>query len=194
MLAGNLTALLSPLVWILLFTYIVGKPQKYDWVSMKTVGKAEIERSRSQPSEDPEVQTEPRSKSHTTAGTPTKDQTAQLDKAAKVARWMTVSMTLAFLVLWPMPLFGSGYVFSRPFFTGWVVVGFIWLFFTTACVGVYPLFESRKTLAKITKAAVLEVLGIRKYKREPTIMGIESAPDSAPIENEGVIETKVEKM
>ena len=29
-----------------------------------------------------------------------------------------------------MPMFGSAYVFSKPFFTGWVVVGILWIFFS----------------------------------------------------------------
>jgi hypothetical protein len=59
---------------------------------------------------------------------------------------MTVILTLAFLILWPMPIYGTGYVFSEKFFTGWVVVGIMWLFFSAFCVCVYPIFEGRKSL------------------------------------------------
>ena len=45
---------------------------------------------------------------------------AHLNKVAKFARWLTVFMTVALLVLWPMPLYGSGYIFSKGFFTGWI--------------------------------------------------------------------------
>jgi len=43
---------------------------------------------------------------------------AHLNKVAKFARGLTVFMTLALLVLWPMPMYGSKYVFSKKFFTG----------------------------------------------------------------------------
>ena len=44
----------------------------------------------------------------------------------KIARWLTAGVTLSLLILWPMPTFCSGYVFSKPF-AGWVVAGIIWL-------------------------------------------------------------------
>lgn len=43
---------------------------------------------------------------------------AHLNKVAKFARWLTVFMTVALLVLWPMPMYGSNYIFSKNFFTG----------------------------------------------------------------------------
>ena len=43
---------------------------------------------------------------------------AHLNKVAKIARGLTVFMTVALLVLWPMPMYGSKYVFSKKFFTG----------------------------------------------------------------------------
>ena len=101
---------------------------------------------------------------------------AMLKRASLIAKSMTGFMTIALLVLWPMPMYGSGYgmclrsfflllgslleyqdrtperstretcllserllgngsaksesrtVFSKKFFTGWVVVGILWLF------------------------------------------------------------------
>lgn len=46
------------------------------------------------------------------------EEVAHLNKVAKIARGLTVFMTLALLVLWPMPMYGSKYVFSKNFFTG----------------------------------------------------------------------------
>jgi hypothetical protein len=57
------------------------------------------------------------------------------------------------LILWPIPLYISGYVFNKPFFTGWVVAGLIWLFFSLGCVGIFPLWESRNCLMRILKAS-----------------------------------------
>ena len=58
---------------------------------------------------------------------------------------------LSFLVLWPMPMYGSGYIFSKKFFTGWVTVGIIWIFCSFIAVGIYPAWESRATLIRVTK-------------------------------------------
>src|SRR6201999_4397195 len=84
---------------------------------------------------------------------------AQLMRAAKIARWLTVFLTIALLVLWPMPMYGSGYVFSKKFFTGWIVVGILWLFCSAFCVGLYPLWEGRHTMARTAKAIVADLSG-----------------------------------
>lgn len=42
----------------------------------------------------------------------------RLNRDAKISRSLTVFMTVALLVLWPMPMYGSNYVFSKKFFTG----------------------------------------------------------------------------
>jgi hypothetical protein len=72
----------------------------------------------------------------------------KLLRASKIAKITTATMTLALLVLWPMPLYGTGYIFSEKFFSGWVIVGIIWLMCSTMAVGVYPLWEGRKSLAR----------------------------------------------
>lgn len=50
---------------------------------------------------------------------------------------------LFFLVLFPLPLYGTHYVFSKKFFTGYIVVTFIWVFFSVGVVTIYPIVESR---------------------------------------------------
>ncbi len=58
-----------------------------------------------------------------------------------------------------MPLYGTGYIFSKQFFTGWVTVGIIWIFCSFLGVGLFPVFESRKTLARTVKNIFLDVTG-----------------------------------
>jgi len=82
-----------------------------------------------------------------------------LAKAAKIARSLTVFLTLALLILWPMPMYGSGYIFSKKFFTGWIVVGILWLFISSFCVGIYPLWEGRTTMKRTVLAIWKDVTG-----------------------------------
>lgn len=49
----------------------------------------------------------------------------KLFRASRIAKMMTVVLTLALLILWPMPMYGTGYIFSKKFFTG-RVVGIMW--------------------------------------------------------------------
>jgi hypothetical protein len=83
----------------------------------------------------------------------------KLLRASFIAKTMTVVLTLALLVLWPMPMYGAGYVFSQKFFTGWVVVGIMWLFFSIFCVGVYPLWEGRHSLKHNVRAIFRDITG-----------------------------------
>lgn len=48
-------------------------------------------------------------------------------------------------------MFGSGYIFSKKFFTGWVVVGIIWIFCSFIAVVIYPAIESRQTLFRVLR-------------------------------------------
>lgn len=113
MLAGNVAALLSPLVFVPVLTYAFGR-QKYDWQSMRDIRRGDDTEIVKRHSVDLE-----QVPGHVEIN-PVDDEAEQamLKKRAIIARSLTGFMTLAFLVLWPMPMYGSGYVFSKKFFTG----------------------------------------------------------------------------
>lgn len=58
-----------------------------------------------------------------------------------------------------MPMYGSGYIFSKQFFTGWVVVGIIWIFCSFFGVGLFPIYEGRKTLSSTLKYVWKDITG-----------------------------------
>lgn len=64
-------------------------------------------------------------------------------------------------------------------------MGIMWLFFSTACVGIFPLWQGRKTMAHTVKSMFLDLSG----KRKPTLQGRVQPVD----ENDGV-ETTDEKL
>ena len=59
-------------------------------------------------------------------------------------------------------MYGTSYVFSKKFFTGWIVVTFIWGFFGAITITLVPLWESRKEIVLFIRA----VLGGGVVKRE----------------------------
>lgn len=65
-------------------------------------------------------------------------------------------------------MYGSGYIFSKPFFTGWVVVGIIWIFGSLFGVGLFPIFEGRKTLVNTVKFIYLDITG-KKHPSKHTV-------------------------
>lgn len=143
MLAGNVCALLAPFVFCPLFTFIF-PTGKYDWVSMNQLSKGDDTELIAAAHMDAELV--PGQLSHTAMQD--EEEQKQLQRSAKIARSLTVVLTLALLILWPMPMYGSGYIFSKKFFTGWVVVGILWLFISSFCVGLYPLYEGRHTMKR----------------------------------------------
>ncbi|MCJ1479565.1 hypothetical protein MMC13_008251 [Lambiella insularis] len=171
MLAGNVTALLSPLLYIPILTYAFG-PQNYDYKSMAMIRLADdtpIARSAS-------VDLEAIPDGHVIASNPTimglnpeesAKETAMLSRASIIAKSLTAIMTIALLVLWPMPMYGSGYVFSKQFFTGWVSMGILWLFCSAGAVGVYPLWEGRHSIAHTFRGIRRDLTG----RKEVVVQG-----------------------
>jgi hypothetical protein len=161
MLAGNVVALLSPVIFIPILTLIFGvgkslscvaaiylltqSSDNYDWVSMKNIRLVD----------DSDVTTAAHMDLEAVHGrhaglSPEAEAAEQtkLFRASKIAKITTAILTLVLLVLWPMPLYGTGYIFSEAFFSGWVIVGIIWLLCSTMAVGVYPLWEGRESLVR----------------------------------------------
>ncbi|EOD43650.1 putative urea active transporter protein [Neofusicoccum parvum UCRNP2] len=154
MLAGNVVALLSPMIFIPVLTLALG-PQNYDWLSMRAIRKADDHDLAASAHVDLELVPGVT----TSSADAEAEEQAKLKRASRIARGLTAFMTVSFLVLWPMPMYGSGYVFSKKFFTGWVVVGILWLFCSTACVGIYPLWEGRTTMKRTAVAIWKDVTG-----------------------------------
>lgn len=172
MLAGNLVALLSPLVFIPILTYTFGV-QNYDYESMKCIRRGN----------DSDLAVEANIELELVPGISEEEGRSQskLLQASMIAKTTTSVMTLIFLVLWPMPLYGSGYIFSKPFFTGWVIVGIIWLFSSLCCVSLFPLWENRSSLMRIFKAVFLDLSVSKKGTELNMSAGRSSHPKSMDI-------------
>jgi len=156
MLAGNVAALLAPGVFVPVLTYALGA-DNYDWESMKEIRKADDHEL----ADAAHVDLELVPGGHNT----TEQEAMEIAKLGKL-RWfawgMTIFMTVALLFLWPMPMYWSKYVFGKQFFTGWIVVGIMWLMCSAICVGLFPIFEGRHTIAHTFKSIFLDVTGKRK--------------------------------
>ncbi|KAG0344330.1 hypothetical protein BG004_004559 [Podila humilis] len=74
---------------------------------------------------------------------------AKLAKAARFARWSSGILTVILILLWPLPMFFSNYVFSRGFYTGWVILSIVWAICSTVAVTIYPIWESRDAFVEI---------------------------------------------
>lgn len=119
----------------------------------------------------------------------------KLLRASKIAKTMTVVLTLSLLILWPMPMYGAGYIFSLKFFTGWVVVGIMWLFGALFTVSLFALWQGRKDIFEIAKSVYLDISGKRHPStyHNPTaiyVEGKDTGSDTPPTGNEKEIAEK----
>ncbi|GMG10467.1 unnamed protein product [Aspergillus oryzae] len=180
MLAGNVAALLSPIIFSPVLTYIFG-PQNYDYESMRAIRK--VDDTDVAAAAHIDIELIPGENSPATINA-AKDQEEErkLNRAALYSRTLTIGMVLCFLLLWPIPMYGSSYVFSKKFFTGWVVVGIIWLFCTTVGVVIFPLYEGRESIIRTARLMALDAVG-----KKPRFEGQEQASSGAatPMEKVG---------
>ncbi len=73
--------------------------------------------------------------------------------------WIFLIFIIAItFVVWPMPLYRD-YIFTKPFFSGWVTVAIFWQFFALCAVVIYPVYDGRHEISK-------SVRGVRKSLRD----------------------------
>lgn len=183
MLAGNVTSLLAPAVLIPILSLAFRSP-KYDWVSMRELRKGDDSDLAAAAHVDLELV--PGGQSGQSDHEEQQEQHMLL-RASRIARTMTVLMTLALIILWPMPMYGTGYVFSKKFFTGWVVVAIMWLFFSAFCVVIYPVIEGRHTMKRTIAAVWKDITG----RGGPPLHGRATVAETAEVEE--VVRDKPEK-
>ncbi|KAI9761317.1 MAG: hypothetical protein M4579_001107 [Chaenotheca gracillima] len=188
MLAGNVAALLSPFIYVPILTYAFGA-DNYDYKSMLLIRLVDDSEIAAAANIDPELV--PRI-SNTVAPSTEEFEKEQkmLNRSSIISKSMTATMTIILLVLWPMPLYGTGYVFSKPFFTGWVSVGILWLFFSAACVAIFPLWQGRHTMARTFGGIFKDLTGKRGaviQGRERDVSGSEGSGTPPVQESEKVI-------
>jgi urea-proton symporter len=115
---------------------------------------------------------------------------ARLRKAAYLARGVTLVLFLAIFIIWPLSMYGSGYIFSRQFFTGWVIVSLLWTFGAIFAVTLFPLIEGRHTLGAFIK----EFIGRKRVEEQPGKFSGASTPSSVEEKDiDGSIEYVQEK-
>lgn len=73
----------------------------------------------------------------------TEDSPSSLRSAFKLACISSFALTFILDFLLPMPMFFSNYIFSKGFFTAWVVISFIWVFVSSAISCFLPIWETR---------------------------------------------------
>ncbi|CCK69656.1 Dur3p KNAG_0C05580 [Huiozyma naganishii CBS 8797] len=207
MLTGNVVALLSPMIFIPILTYVF-KPQNFDWELLKSISRADESEEINKAAEEDDHAHDLESKSESIERKDVnsfdgKDVTVvksgilrpvntilssirevsqselneeldaekkQLSRGLKIAYALCIFFAFAFLVVWPLPMYGTHYIFSKRFFTGWVVVLIIWIFISSFCVIIYPLYEGRHGLYTTFRGIYWDLTGqtykLREWQNE----------------------------
>ncbi len=49
----------------------------------------------------------------------------------------------------PLPIYASGYIFSKNFFSAWVTISIVWIWGTMLVVGFFPIIDGRKQIMQV---------------------------------------------
>ncbi|KAJ9222349.1 hypothetical protein DTO169C6_5284 [Paecilomyces variotii] len=86
-------------------------------------------------------------------------------KAERLAIAANTIFLLVAVILVPFTLFGTRYIFNKSFFTGWVVVSFIWVWTSMVICVIYPVVESVGALRDITNGILTDIRRLVRSKR-----------------------------
>ncbi|KAJ3521637.1 hypothetical protein NM688_g8991 [Phlebia brevispora] len=138
---GNATSLISPIIYGPLLTYLFG-PQNFDWGKFRQNIHVVDDSDVAGITADQLV--EQRAENEISA-----DENRSMKRARFTAAVASIAVTLAFIIVFPMPLYGTGYVFSKVFFRFWVVWTFLWAWAAALIITLLPLWQGRRTLRYI---------------------------------------------
>ncbi|KAL5365249.1 Sodium:solute symporter family-domain-containing protein [Aspergillus floccosus] len=182
---GTVGSALSPILYSVIITLI--RPQNYNWDDFRKE-KLALERLQSDlttvQSRNPD---DAGDGSRLENGRPSPLDPRELKRWGRIAAFWSVATFLGHWVLWPLPMYGSNYVFGKRFFIAWVVVSIIWLWGTMLIAIFYPLADGGIHQIK----QVLHAL--REEGRGTTKETGVSANQSLPSITEGTEKAKGEK-
>ncbi|KAF2688545.1 Na+/solute symporter [Lentithecium fluviatile CBS 122367] len=189
-LAGNLAAIMTGLIVSVCVSMI--KPDDFDWEITRAINagpviQGTVPEGVAEPkgdTQDPDSSGEKNSHSPSpTPSSPTpaphaptisaeeaalhisigaEDEPGKLRAAFKLAVISATIITFIMDFLVPMPMFFSHYIFSKGFFTAWVVISFIWVFCSSFISCFLPIWETRGFFGELVRKVGRDVRVGRK--------------------------------
>ncbi|KAF2671558.1 solute symporter family transporter [Microthyrium microscopicum] len=93
---------------------------------------------------------------------------SELASAFKLACWASGILTFLMDFLIPIPMFLSHYVFSKGFFTGWIVISFLWVFSSAAISIILPIAETARFFQELIQQISKDMKGKRRKRTQGT--------------------------
>jgi len=95
-------------------------------------------------------------------------------KGERLALGANIVFVAIAMILVPFTLFGTGYIFNRAFFTGYVVVSFIWVWVSMCICVIYPVVESTGALREVSRGLFRDI-GVLIGNKKPKTTGSEES-------------------
>ena len=165
-LAGNLAAILTGLILTVSVSLI--KPADFDWDITRSINApSDVSTTTSESIDDdanmnrdlPTVQEEEKKMREDVMAT---EEPAKLRSTFKLACIAAFLLTFIMDFLIPIPMFLSHYVFSKGFFTAWVIITFVWVFCSAGISVVLPIVETLGFFKDLVKDVLLDFGGKRR--------------------------------
>jgi len=156
MLVGNLVALLSPILFTPLFTFIKPDEVPYDFVSMRAIELIDDGIRNRTKINDEELE-------HSI--------TCLIEKS-RLIRFIAISLTICLIIIWPWPLYGSSYIFTKTIFSGWIIFAMIWIVIAFIIVGIYPLVQNFQTIQSVLRLIYFDFAAFGEEQFDEIYQGI----------------------
>ncbi|KAL7802975.1 Na+/solute symporter [Trichoderma afarasin] len=146
---GTVASALSPLLYTIILSLIW--PDNYDWARF-TDEKLLLDSDTSAEESEREAPVRQSSKGGvlSEASEVVYDQTDL--RWQRYALFWSLFSFFGIWVLWPLPMYGAKYIFSKVFFRSWIAVSLIWLWLSLLILGLYPLYDGRKQILKVLRS------------------------------------------
>ncbi|KAL1857317.1 hypothetical protein Plec18170_003436 [Paecilomyces lecythidis] len=185
---GTVASAFSPIPYSIIITLL--KPQNYDWSDFKKEHLA-LEKL------DSDLTTA----HHHDERAAVREETAPISpptrnefkRWGRIAAFWSAATFLGHWVIWPLPMYGSHYVFEKKFFAAWVIVAIIWLWLTMLMATFYPLIDGGiQQIGQIIRGLRqgAPIYGGKKNADSPSSSFTESGVDQANVQGESAPKPK----
>jgi urea-proton symporter len=144
---GNAVSLISGALYSIICTFVFG-PDTFDWsrfqTELRVVDDSDIKGLTA------EQLAQEKAHEHLT---PEQDRALRRGKVQAII--IACVLCAIFVIIWPMPMYGTRYVFSKKFFRFWVALTFIWAFGAALVITILPLWDGKDTIALFVRRMVL---------------------------------------
>ncbi|KAJ5905070.1 uncharacterized protein N7473_001986 [Penicillium subrubescens] len=167
---GTVASCFSPIPYSILITLL--RPQNYDWADFRkeklALEELDSDLTTTHITESPNHSEESSIENGRVESAALESK--ELKRWGRIAAFWSIATFLGHWVIWPLPMYGSRYVFEKKFFIAWVVVAIVWLWGTMLVAIFYPLLDGgiqqiRRVYRGLTRKASIETNGTEKGKK-----------------------------